>query len=164
MLRRHVQEILLVLLTILSAIGVALANYSPQSAFRYWLWMAPIFGVLSVGAAWWRASIRGDSIAMAVQRQIYHWVGVVAAVYLIYLLQSTGRMENEAAGLSALIVMSLASFLAGVHGDWRMMIVGVVLGLMVVVFAVLEQIIWVIAIPALLIIIVIAALYLRAKA
>lgn len=162
--RRHLEEIILVVLVLLSAIGVALNDYSPQSAFRYWLWMAPTFGVISVAAAWWRAQRRGESVPIALKRQIYHWAGVVAAVYLIYLLQSTGRMENEAAGLAALIVIALASFLAGVHSDWRLMVVGVVQGLMVIGFAILEQIIWVVIIPALVIVIIAIAVYVRSKA
>jgi hypothetical protein len=162
--RRHVEEFILIGLVLLSAIGVAINDYSPQSAFRYWLWMAPTFGVTSIVAAWWRAQRRGESVATAVQRQVLHWAGVVGAVYLIYLLQSTGRMENEAAGLAALIVIALASFLAGVHSDWRLMLLGAVLGVTVVGFAVLEQIIWVVVIPALLILIVAVALYIRSKA
>jgi hypothetical protein len=162
--RRHLEEIILVVLVLLSAVGVAINDYSPQSAFRYWIWMAPTFGITSIAAAWGRAQRRGESVTTAIQRQIFHWVGVVGAVYLIYLLQSTGRMENEAAGLAALIVIALAAFLAGVHSDWRLMVLGVVLGVTVVGFAVLEQIIWVVVIPALLILLVAIGIYIRRKA
>jgi len=122
--------------------------------------MAPTFGVISIATAWWRAHRQGESIALAVRRQVFHWAGVAGAVYLIYLLQSTGRMENEAAGLAALIVIALASFLAGAHSDWRLMVLGTVLALMMVGFAILEQIIWVVMLPALLIIGLAVALYL----
>jgi hypothetical protein len=162
--RRHIEEIILVVLVLLSAVGVAINDYSPQSAFHYWIWMAPTFGVTSIAAAWWRARRRGESVSTAVQRQVFHWAGVVGAVYLIYLLQSTGRMENEAAGLAALIVIALAAFLAGVHSDWRLMVLGLVLGVTVVGFAILEQIIWVVVIPALLIIIIAIGIYIRTKA
>jgi len=142
-LRRHVEEVVLVVLVLLSAVGVAVNDQSPASALRYWLWMAPTFGIVSIVAAWWRAARSGTSVMTAVQRQVLHWVGVVGAVCLIYMLQRTGRMENEAAGLTALVVIALASFLAGVHSDWRLMVLGVVLGITVVGFAILETIfIW----------------------
>jgi len=127
-LRRHVEEVVLILLVALSGLGVAINDYSPQSAFRYWLWMAP---------------------------------GVVGAVYLIYLLQRTGRMTNEAAGLGALITVALSTFLAGAHSDWRLMVVGVVLGVTVVGFAILEQLIWIVVLPLLVIIIIAMVLYMR---
>lgn len=162
--RRHIEEFILIGLVVLSAIGVAVNDASPQSAFRYWLWMAPTFGITSIAAAWWRAQRNNESVALAVQRQLLHWIGVIGAVYLIYLLQSTGRMENEAAGLAALIVIALASFLAGVHSDWRLLVLGAVLGLTVVGFAVLEQIIWIVVIPALLILIIGLIVYMRSRA
>ena len=151
----------MIVLVVLSGIGVAVNDYSPKSALRYWLWMAPTFGVVSVVAAWWRAVRRSDSVVGAVQRQVLHWAAVVGAVYLIYLLQSTGRMANEAAGLAALIVIALSAFLAGVHTDWRLMILGGALAATAVGFAVLEQIIWIVALPALVIMIVAVVLYMR---
>src|SRR5262249_6324028 len=128
---------------------------------RYWVWMGPTFGVISIAAAWWRAHRHRESVALAVQRQALHWLGATGAVYLIYLLQSTGRMANEAAGLAAVIVIALASFLAGAHSDWRLMVLGVVLALMMVGFAILEQVIWVIVLPALLVIAVAVVIYMR---
>jgi len=85
-------------------------------------------------------------------------------MYLIYLMQSTGRMQNEAAGLTALIVIALSSFLAGVHSDWRLMVLGAVLGATVVSFAVLEQLIWIVVLPVLLILVVAVVLYIRRRA
>jgi hypothetical protein len=160
-LRRHVEELVLILLVLLSGLGVAINDYSPESAFRYWIWMAPTFGVISVVAAWWRAALRGERIGVAVQRQALHWVGVIGAVYLIHLLQTTGRMTNEAAGLAALLIIALGSFLAGVHSDWRLMVIGCVLGVTVVGFAILERIIWLVVLPLMGIIIVAAIVYVR---
>jgi hypothetical protein len=158
-LRRHVEELVLILLVLLSGAGVAINDYSPASAFRYWMWMAPTFGVISVAAAWWRARRRGEHVWTAIHRQALHWLGVIGAVYLLHLLQRTGRIANEAAGLAALLTIALASFLAGVHSDWRLMVIGGVLGVTVVGFAVLEQIIWVVVLPLMGIIILVAAFY-----
>ena len=159
--RRHIEEFVLIVLVVLSGIGVAINDYSPQSALRYWLWMAPTFGVVSIVAAWWRAARRDESVVVALQRQVLHWAAAVGAVYLIYLLQSTGRMANEAAGLAALIVIALSAFLAGVHTDWRLMVLGGILALTALGFAVLEQIIWIVALPAMVIIVIVAAMYIR---
>src|SRR5215831_9668965 len=128
-LRRHIEEFVLILLVLLSGIGVAINDLSPKSAFRYWMWMAPTFGAISVGAAWWRAARTSESVPIAVWRQVLHWAGVIGAVYLVYLLQRTGRLANEAAGDAALILIALAAFLSGVHSDWRLMVLGVVLGI-----------------------------------
>lgn len=161
--RRYLEEIVLVVLVLLSGIGVAINDYNPASAFRYWIWMAPLFGIISTAAAWARARRRNEAVGRVVQTQAMHWLGVVGAVYLVYLLQSTGRMANEAAGLAALIVLALASFLAGVHADWRLSLVGIVLGITVVGFAILEQIIWVLVIPLLILAVIGLLIYMRRR-
>ena len=159
--RRHIEELVLILLVLLSGLGVAINDLSPKSAFGYWMWMAPTFGVISVGAAWYRAARSSASIPAAVWRQVLHWAGVIGAVYLVYLLQRTGRLANEAAGDAALILIGLAAFLAGVHSDWRLMVLGVVLGITVVGIAVVEQIIWVVVLPLMAIGVVILLWYVR---
>lgn len=161
-LRRHVEEGVLILLVVLSAIGIAINDYSPPTAFRYWVWMAPTFGVVSIVAAWSRAQRHGTSVAVALQQQVLHWLAVVGAVFLVYKLQSTGRMTNEAAGLTAVTILALASLLSGVYSDWRMMLVGIALGFTVFTFALLEEyFIWVVVFPGLLLIIVGVILYAR---
>ena len=159
--RRHIEELVLILLVLLSGLGVAINDLSPKSAFGYWMWMAPTFGVISVGAAWYRAARSSASIPAAVWRQVLHWAGVIGAVYLVYLLQRTGRLANEAAGDAALILIGLAAFLAGVHSDWRLMVIGGVLAITLVGFAILEQIIWFVVLPLMAIMIIAVVLYAR---
>jgi hypothetical protein len=161
--RYHLEEIVLLLLVLLSGLGVAISDSSPQKAFRYWLWMAPAFGIVSTVAAWSRASRRGAPVGRIVPIQLAHWLGVVAAMYLVYLLLATGRLTNEAAGSSTLVVLALGSFLAGVYGDWRMALLGVALGATAVGFAILEQFVWVIALPALAIGVIALIIYMRRR-
>ena len=62
----------------------------------------------------------------------------------------------------AVTVLGLATFLAGVYSDWRLTLVGVVLGFTVFAFALLEEFfIWVVVLPALLLIIVGVVVYAR---
>lgn len=157
----RIEEMLLALLVLLSGAGVALNNYNPGTGFRYWMWMAPVFGIVTTIAAWSRAQRRGDPIGRIIPTQVLHWLGVAGAVYLVYLLQATGRMENEAAGITVLIVLGLAAFLAGIYSDWRLSVLGVILGAAAAAFAILDQILWVVVMPALLIGLIALIIYMR---
>ena len=158
--RVPVEEIVLVLLLILSGAGVIMADRWPERAFRYWLWMTPIFGIVSTIAAWGRAQRRGESVAAIVPTQIVHWLGAVGCVWLIYALLVFGRMTNEAAGSATLIVLALASFLAGVYADWRLSVLGIVLGIASVGFAYVESVALII-VPLLAVALIILVLYIR---
>jgi hypothetical protein len=159
--RGHVEEIVLVLLVLLSGVGVIVNDYgSKETAFRLWLWMTPVFGVISTWAAWSRAQRRGEPVATIVPVQIVHWLGVVGAVLLIYVLQIYGRMTAEGAGSAVLVVLALAAFLAGVHTDWRLSVLGVVLGVAVIGFAYVERAALVV-VPILLVALVGLIFYMR---
>ena len=159
--RAPVEEIVLVILVLLSGIGVIVNDYgSAQTAFRIWLWLTPIFGIVSTIAAWGAAQRRGEPVGAILPTQIVHWLGVVGAVMLIYVLQVYGRMTSEAAGSAVLVVLALSAFLAGVHTDWRLSILGIVLGIAVVGFAYVERVALVI-VPVLVLALVGLFLYMR---
>lgn len=159
--RGYGEELVLVALVVLSAVGVMVNDYAqPATAFRYWLWMAPIFGVVSIFAAWSRAHRRGEPVAAIVPTQVVHWLGVVGAVLLIYALQVYGRMTNESAGSAVLVVLALAAFLAGVYSDWRLSVLGLVLGATVIGFAYVERVALV-AVPILALALIGLVLYIR---
>ena len=87
--------------------------------------------------------------------QIIHWFGYLVTVYLVFVLSSTdtGRLNNVDVGLVALLILSFATFCAGITASWRISVVGVFLGIAVVAIALFEEYIWVVLIPLALIII-----------
>ena len=68
--RRHIEEIVLVMLVLLSGAGVIANDYaSPQTGVPDWLWMTPVFGIVSTWAAWSRAQRRGDPVGASCRRR-----------------------------------------------------------------------------------------------
>jgi hypothetical protein len=158
--RRFLPEIILILLVLLSGGGVIVSDYAPESGYRYWVWMTPVFGLVSIVAAWSRAQRLGLPVGNIVPQQAVHWLGVLGAVAIIYVLQAYGRLTNEGAGSAVLIVLALAAFLAGVYTDWRLSVLGIILGLAVVAFAWVESAALII-VPVLLVAVVALVLVMR---
>jgi len=140
-------EIALAVLLLLSVAGIGVSDSSPQWGFQYWLCMVPVFAAVGVWASVSRVRRGGGAVGPVVQRQVLHWLAVAGAVYLLHALQVAGRMTNEASGLSVVVTMALATFLAGVHADWRLCIVGTLLGVAVLVIALVERYLWLIIVP-----------------
>jgi len=143
-----VEEIILVVLLTLSAVGIAISEVLPREAFGYWLAMVPVFGGVSLFAGWSRAREQGMTAVGVLRNQLLHWVALAVAVCLVFLLEVTGRMSSEDAALVALLALALTTFLAGVHFDWRYCVVGAVLAAAVVAVAVLKEFLWVLVIAA----------------
>ena len=141
-------EFLIVGLVILGALGVGVTNYSPLWGFRYWVAMVPVFGAVCGIVSWARVRARGETLSGPVRRQALHWLGLLAAVGLIYLLTEAGRMADTAAGPVALHCLALTTFLAGVHTDWRISLVGGLLGGVVLALALVEYFAWILLLLA----------------
>jgi hypothetical protein len=140
-------EVILAALVVLSAVGIGITDVSPGYGFWYWLAMVPLFGAASSFTAWSRNRQAGGTGSSVVRTQVLHWVAVLAALYVVFVLLRAGRMNNEAAGLVALLTLALATFLAGVHGDWRFCLVGTLLGLIVGAAAFVQRFLWMILVP-----------------
>lgn len=146
--RIHTEEAILLTLMALSAVGIGITNFMPVRSFWFWVAMVPVFGAVSIFTGWTKARRRGEGVSRIVRIQILHWVGLLAAILLIYLLfEPAGRINNNQLALLSLLALALTTFLAGVHFDWRFMVVGIVLGACVAGAAFVEQFLWMIAIP-----------------
>jgi hypothetical protein len=146
--RIRVDEALFLTLIALSTIGIGITNSWPVESFWFWAAMVPVFGLTSIYLGWSKARQRGEGVARIIRIQVLHWVGLLAALFLIYyLLDPTGRIDYNQLAFITLLALALTTFLAGVHFDWRFMVVGIILGLAVAGAAFLEQFIWVIIIP-----------------
>ncbi|MCZ6865703.1 MAG: hypothetical protein O7D98_08855 [Candidatus Dadabacteria bacterium] len=142
------EEAVLITLIVLSAIGIGFTNFRPLESFWFWVAMVPVFCATSLYIGWSKARKRGEGISRIIWVQLLHWIGLLAAIALIYLLyETTNRINSNQLALLALLSLALATFLAGVHFEWRFMVVGVILGAAVAGTAFVEQLIWMIIIP-----------------
>ncbi|HKI48288.1 MAG TPA: hypothetical protein VKA69_03110 [Desulfobacteria bacterium] len=153
--KRPISEIILILLLLLSVVGIALTDFSPIKGFWYWMVMGPFFCGATITIEWARMNRQGENKGRLIWTQIFHWLGYLATVYLIFLLsgKDTGRLNNVDVGLVALMILAFATFSAGVTASWRISVVGIFLGIAVVAIALVEEYIWALLIPLALIII-----------
>lgn len=143
---------LLLALLVLSVIGLGLTDWDKGKAAWYWVLMIPVFGVISFWLDRGRLHHDGYTLSTAIRRHVLHWLGLLIAFKLVFVLVMVGIEESDDAGLVALIMLALTSFLAGVHFDWMFMLVGGVLGVAVLVAAYLQQYFLLVMIPLCLVI------------
>ncbi len=151
----HTSEFILILLLLLSVVGIALTDFSPIKGFWYWMVMGPFFCGATIAIEWSRMNRQNENKGRLIWTQIFHWLGYVATIYLVFLLsgRDTGRLNNVDVGLVALMILSFATFSAGVTASWRISVVGVFLGIAVVAIALVEEYLWALLIPLALIMI-----------
>jgi len=145
--RSHAGEVTVLVLVLLAAVGVGVTNVSPRYGLHYWLAMAPIFALVNVFTSWSRARQAGQNPSGILLAQLLHWVGAVLAIYMVFVLYNMNWLSDQESGVLALLVLALASFLSGVHTDWHFCVIGLVLGAIVAGTALLQEFLWMLALP-----------------
>jgi len=73
-----------------------------------WRWF--LFFCTCLFIEWKAARETGVSARSIVIKQVQHWLGLLAAVYLTFYLFDFGRLDNESTGLILLLVLSQHCF------------------------------------------------------
>ena len=127
------------LVLILALFGVAYTSFARTPITTYWVLLAPLIGIICVVERW-REAERGDQRMRLIWTQALHWATVLIAMRLMYVADVRRMMNADASALSALTVLALGTFIAGVHiASWRICLVGILLALGVPSIAWLEQ-------------------------
>ena len=111
--------------------GLVLTSFRGSATYYYWMAMAPIYGLIVV-ASGWRQLDTGSERFQLVMTQVLHWIAFLAAMWLMFLPEVRGVVNDNAMSLALLILLALGTFVAGVHAQvWRICLVGVFLAVSV---------------------------------
>ncbi len=127
----------LVLLALAFA-AIATSDVSAASSQFYWTLLVIVFAAAALALHWFEGG-HGVGGLRGVWSIALHWLGVLVAVEMVFYLVASGRMANADTGLSSGVILALGTYLAGVRGEWRLMVLGVALALATVGVAFVEQ-------------------------
>ena len=145
-LRRYLgpDGVIMILLVLLNIVGIGFTDFSPLLSHWYWLVMVIVTGIACLVMEWSRARKKGFSAATIVKKEVFIWLSVLVAVNLVYFLFQSGRLDSENTGLVILLILALATFLAGLRLDWRLCFLGILLGGALILATYLEEFLWIV--------------------
>ena len=118
-----IAELPYVTMLIAAFIGIAISSFIGRPATLYWQLLVPAYALMCIVAGWERDATSAQHMRVVV-RQAIHWLACFIAMRLLFLPEVRGVLNDNAAGLSILTVLALATFLAGLHGGaWRIAVV-----------------------------------------
>jgi hypothetical protein len=86
-----------------------------------------------------RAKAAGKPIKELIRRELSHWSVLLAFLGILLLLERRDYINRQSAADFTLLLLAFSCVLAGVHFDWLLLIMGVVLTVMLVAMATLEE-------------------------
>ncbi len=116
----------LVVLLALAFFGIATSDADWSLALPYWSLVTLLYALGTFVLAWVHGAFARGFFSVAL-RLVGHWIGVLVAVHGIFYYMSDDQLTEGQAGLVLGMVFALGTFLAGIHVQWRLMIVGAAL-------------------------------------
>jgi hypothetical protein len=136
-----VDLVVLAAMLALAFFGIATADAEWQWALPYWSLLALLYGLGAMALAWIhhgeRFRLGGTAVRLAA-----HWAGALAVVHLVFYVHANDQLTEGQSGLVLGIVFALATFLCGVHVQWRMMLIGAALAAAAAMAALVEENLW----------------------
>jgi len=135
----------------MALIGMGLTQALEKGAWEYWLFVVIVYAGLGLWRSIRKAKMEDQPVKQLIGRQLAHWMILLAFMGVVMLLERKEIIDRQSASDVSLMLLAFSCCLAGVHFDWILMIVGVVLTVMLIALATLEQYsvaVWVIMILA----------------
>jgi len=113
-----------ILVLALALFGIVYTTVFRTPMTIYWIAVAPVIGAICIFTRWRELASRDERMRMA-WRQIWHWVAVIVAMHLMFVIEVTRTVNADDTALAALVLLALGTFTAGLHlAAWRICLVG----------------------------------------
>ncbi|WP_051949207.1 hypothetical protein [Methylosinus sp. PW1] len=128
-----------IVMLLAAVFGIGMATFTGEMTPVYWEILTPLYAVICIHTGWRRTEDREARIRL-VWTQAAHWLAVLVAMYVIYLPRVQDVMNNNAAGITLMTILALATVLAGIHAStWQTSAVGLVLAISIPIIAWIQQ-------------------------
>ncbi len=124
---------------VLALAGMGFTQASETGSWEFWLFIVLVYAALSLWRSSQSAKQAGQSVAKNFFRELSHWGILLVFLFVLLLLERNEIVNRDSASYFALMMLALTCCLAGVHFDWLLLVVGIVLTVMLVAMATLEQ-------------------------
>lgn len=139
----YIEEIVLVLMLILSLLGVWITDFSPVDGYGYWIILVFIFALFAITIAWLQSKNGIRDFKSILREQSLHWFTSLLVVEGMYSLQRAGHFSEEDAGLVVMMILAQSTILDGVRIGWRFSLVGIFLGVSAIIAAYTRHFFWI---------------------
>lgn len=134
------------LLLILGFLGLIITDIFRDGGWLYWRIITPVYALISLLMSWYLRKNEKFSFS-ELWHELLHWFGLILAIYLLSKFVSIGVMGRFEAGLVALSMLALTTFLAGIYIEVTFIFIGLILGFFAYGIAFLDQYLYAIILP-----------------
>lgn len=123
----------------MAVLGIGLITFTGEPVAYYWELLTPVYCALCIYVGWRHVETKKERVRL-IWTQILHWAAFLGAMGLVYSGPIRDIIDVNSAGLSLMLLLALATFVAGVHAAaWQICVVGLILALSVPAVAFIQR-------------------------
>jgi len=128
-------------------LGVIVTDVTRGGAWIYWRALCILYALLSLGLSWHLRRTGWKTSLFTLWHEVAHWIGLLGAVGVTSYVVQIGLLGRFEAGLFLLLLLALATYLAGVYTEPTLVIIGIFLGGFAISIAFLDEYLYNIILP-----------------
>ena len=136
-----------ILMLALAFLGMITTDIHSTGGWDYWRWVVPVYALLALWLSWYVKRKTQVLSPITLWHELFHWAGVILAVFLVTCFVNLGSLSRFNAGLFDLTLLALGIFLAGVYIESTFILIGLILGLFAYMAAFVAQYLYAFLIP-----------------
>ncbi|TLG75055.1 hypothetical protein [Methylocystis sp. B8] len=122
-----------------AVLGIGIVTFTGQPVALYWEFLTPVYCAICIYVGWRHTETTHERTRL-VWTQVLHWAAFLFGMWLIYSPPLRQLVDVNAAGLNLMVLLAVATFVAGVHAAaWQICVVGILLGLFVPLVAIIQR-------------------------
>ncbi|MBG0800058.1 hypothetical protein IYW40_00785 [Methylocystis sp. H4A] len=122
-----------------AVLGIGIVTFTGQPVAFYWEFLTPVYCAICIYIGWRHTETTHERTRL-VWTQILHWAAFLFGMWLIYSPPLRQLIDVNAAGLNLMVLLAVATFVAGVHAAaWQICVVGIILGIFVPAVAIIQR-------------------------
>ncbi|MGD9545581.1 MAG: hypothetical protein AB7F41_16430 [Methylocystis sp.] len=122
-----------------AVLGIGIVTFTGQPVALYWELLTPLYCAICIYVGWRHAHTTHERTRL-VWTQVLHWAAFLFGMWLIYSPPLRKLIDVNAAGLNLMVLLAVATFVAGVHAAaWQICVVGIILGIFVPAVAIVQR-------------------------
>ena len=135
------------ILLVLAFLGLIITDIEKDGGWLYWRIITPVYAIVALWLSWYLRKKNHAISVVSIWHEIFHWIGLILAIYLVSRFVNIGLMGRFEAGLVVLTLLALTTFLAGIYIEITFVFIGLILGFFAYGIAFLNQYLYAIMLP-----------------
>lgn len=151
------------LMVLLAFTGLIFTDVRSSGAWSFWKFVVPVYAILALGLSWYLRKKESALGLVQIWHEVLHWAGLFGSVYLLSFYVDQGVLGRFEAALSAIALIALGVFLAGIYIETTFLFIGIIMALFGATVAFIQEYLYAITVPLVLLTLLALVWFVRRK-